>query len=361
MKKIRILPIHAGGTIASVSTETGFRPKLSFEDLLRRADRELVGNRIIARAQAPFGEFGVDSASMQLQHMQQLARTICDNYDQHDAFIITHGTDTLAYTASMLSFMLLGIQKPVIVTGAQKTLENENSDVIENLETALLAATTSNCGVWVAFNRKVIRASRTTKIDISVDCLNAFVSNLRDEIHISDFLVHDHAINKGQEETFSTEASEAVDIFCLSHTTNPLRLSRYLDSSDLKVLIVLIYGMSGHREDLIEVLSRWANHRKATIIAKTHSPYGSTDLSKYALGIKALQMGILPSLDMSLESVFAKASFLLARRVEGQEFIQQFYSNLCGELDEAQVQNFMLKTNNWQTSPLNANGTSKTP
>jgi L-asparaginase len=347
LKGVRILPIHAGGTIASVGTATGFRPKLSFADLLGSADRDLVGNRVIASAQSPFGEFGVDSASMKIQHIQKIAKTIWDNYDHHDAFIITHGTDTLAYTASMLSFMLQGIQKPVIVTGAQKTLEDENSDVIENLETALLAASTSNCGVWVAFNKKIINAVRATKIDIGVDCLDAFASNHKDEVHISDFLLNDHAINKGQGETFSTVASEAVDIFCLSHTTKPLQLSRYLDSSAIKVLIVLIYGMSGHREDLIEVLSRWATQCNATVIAKTLSPYGSTDLSKYELGIKALKMGVLSSLDMTLESVFAKSSHLVAQTCEGQEFNKCFYSNLCGELDEAQVQNFMLRANNW--------------
>ncbi len=110
-------------------------------------------------------------------------------------------------------------------------LGRADSDVIENLETALLAASTSNCGVWVAFNKKIINAVRATKIDIGVNCLDAFASNHKDEVHISDFLLNDHALNKGQGETFSTAASEAVEIFCLSHTTKPLQLSRYLDSS----------------------------------------------------------------------------------------------------------------------------------
>ena len=347
MKKIRILPIHVGGTIASAASETGFRPKLSFADLLSRVDKKLAGDRLVAQAQAPFGELGIDSACMQMPHIQKIARAICESYDHYDAFIVTHGTDTLAYTASMLSFMLKGIQKPVVVTGAQRTLEDKDSDVIENLETALLAASTNNCGVWVAFNGKIIRAVRATKMDIGVDGLDAFVSNLRDEIQLSEFLLNDYAINKGHLEAFNTEASTAVDIFCLTHTTNPLWLSNYLQNSDLKALIVLIYGMSGHREDLIEVLSRWANDNEAFIIAKSHSVYGSTDLSKYELGVKALRMGILSSLDMTLESVYAKTSLLLARKIEHQEFTRQFYSNICGELDEPDVQKFAQKSNFW--------------
>jgi L-asparaginase len=347
LKRNCILPIHVGGTIASAESKTGFKPKHSFAGLLSRIDKGLAGNRLIAHAQTPFGEFGIDSASMQIPHIQKIARTICDNYDHHDAFIVTHGTDTLAYTASMLSFMLQGIQKPVVVTGAQKTLEDKGNDVIENLETALLAASTPNCGVWVAFNKKIIKATRATKIDIGVDCLDAFASNLRDEIQISDFLVNNYAINKGQAETFNTEASKALDVFCLTHTTNASWMNNYLQNSDLKALIVLIYGMSGHREDLIEVLSRWANDKEAIVIAKSHSAYGSTDLSKYELGVKALRRGILSSLDMTLESVYAKTSLLLARRASQQEFTRQFYSNICGELDESGVQKFAQKSDSW--------------
>ena len=346
-----ILPIHIGGTIASAESKTGFRPKLSFADLLGKIDRELSGDRHIAPAQSPFGEFGIDSASMQIPHIQKIAQTILNNYDNPDAFIITHGTDTLAYTASMLSFMLRGIQKPVIVTGAQKTLEDDNNDVTANLETALRAASTSNCGVWVAFNGKIIRAVRATKTDIGVDSLDAFSSNILDEIPISDFQLSDYSVNKGQTEKFSTKASEALDVYCLTHTTKPELLRNYLDNSDFRALIVIIYGMSGHRQELMEILSSWANDNGGIIIAKTHSPYGSTDLSKYELGVEALQMGILSSLDMTLESVFAKTSTLLACSNDAAEFSKLFYANFCDELDEIGVRKFMKKAAFWLSSP----------
>ncbi len=347
MKRNSILPIHIGGTIASAESKTGFRPKLSFADLLGKIDRELTGDRHIAPAQAPFGEFGIDSASMQIPHIQKIAETICNYYNKHDAFIVTHGTDTLAYTASMLAFMLQGIQKPVIVTGAQKTLGDDKSDVVGNLETALLAASTSNCGVWVVFNEKVIKAVRATKINIGVDCLDAFASNIMDEIPISNFQLTDYSVNKGQTEAFSTKVSEALDIYCLTHTTNPVLLKNYLDNSDLRALIVIIYGMSGHRKELMEVLSRWANDNETIVIAKAHSPYGSTDLSKYELGVQALQKGILSSLDMTLESVYAKACILLTRSDDPQEFSKQFYVNFCDELDEVGVRKFTKKSASW--------------
>ena len=350
MEKKRILPIHVGGTIASAESQTGFKPKLSFANLLSKIDKGLAGDRLIAHAQSPFGEFGIDSASMQIPHIQKIAETICDNYDHQDSFIVTHGTDTLAYTASMLAFMLQGIQKPVIVTGAQKTLEDESSDVVGNLETSLLAASTTNCGVWVTFNGKVIKAVRATKTDIGVKCVDAFVSNLRDEIQIRDFQRSNYAINQRQLGEFNTGASQAVDIFCLTHTTNPVWLKNYLDNSDLKALIVLIYGMSGHRVELMEVLSRWADENESVVIAKTHSPYGSTDLSKYELGVKALKMGVMSSLDMTLESIYAKTSLLLAKSIELEEFRRQFYSNFCGELDGAGVQRFKEKAKYWLTT-----------
>jgi len=347
MKTKSILPIHIGGTIASAESKTGFKPKRSFADLLNEIGQGLAGDRHIATAQSPFGEFGIDSASMQIRHIQKIARTICDNYGNHDAFIVTHGTDTLAYTASMLSFMLRGIRKPIIVTGAQKTLEDDRSDVIGNLKTSLDAASTSNSGVWVAFDGKIIKAVRATKINIGVDCPEAFVSNIKDEIELSDFQLNDYSVNTGYAESFNTNASEALDIYCLTHTTSPVLLKNYLESSDLRVLIILLYGMSGHRIELMEVLSRWARDSKAVVIAKTHSPYGSTDLSKYELGIKALQRGILSSLDMTLESVYAKACSLLTRCEDPVQFRKRFYSNFCGELDETAVQIFMKKEAFW--------------
>jgi L-asparaginase/Glu-tRNA(Gln) amidotransferase subunit D len=219
--------------------------------------------------------------------------------------------------------------------------------VFRNLETALLAAATPNFGVWVAFNESVIRAVRSTKIDISVSCSDAFVSNVRDEIHISDFQCNDYAVNRGQKEMFNAEVSEAVEIFCLTHTTDAVCLKSYLDNSNLKALIVLIYGMSGHRIELMEILSRWAADNGTIVIAKSHSPFGSTDLSKYELGVKALKMGIVSSLDMTLESTYAKTCHLLAQGVEPQEFCSWFYLNYCGELDEAGVEKFRKQVNYW--------------
>ena len=351
MEKKRILPIHVGGTIACAQSESGFKPKLAFVDLINKIDQSFTGDRLIGEAQTPFGKYGIDSARMQIPHIQEIAKIISSNYEQYDAFIITHGTDSLAYTASMLAFMLQKIQKPVIITGAQKTLEDEDSDVIENLKTALLAASTTNGGIWVAFNGKIIKAVRATKIDIGADRVDAFVSNIRNEIKLSDFQHNDHAVNKGQLETFSTEVTTAVDIFCLTHTTNPTSLRDYLASTDLKALIVLIYGMSGHRLELMEILSSWAIDNKAIVIAKSHSPYGSTDLSKYESGIKALKMGILSSLDMTLEAIYAKTCYLLTLNNSPQEFRRQFYLNFCGELDETKVEQFQKKSTYWISSP----------
>ena len=181
--------------------------------------------------------------------------------------------------------------------------------------------------------------------------IDAFVSNNRDEIKISDFLCNDHAINQGQLETFSPEASTAVDIFSLTHTTSPTRLRDYLADTDLKALIILIYGMSGHRLELMKILAAWAKNNNTVVIAKSHSPYGSTDLSKYESGIKALKMGILSSLDMTLESIYAKASHLLSRNEVSQDFRRKFYINVCGELDEAKVIQFQKKSNYWLATP----------
>lgn len=353
METTRILPIHIGGTIASAKSSTGFKPKHSFSDLLSHTAQNLPEALDIAQPITPFGKFGIDSASMRLHQVIEIAKTIADNYRKYDAFILTHGTDTLAYTASMLSFMLYNIQKPVILTGAQKTLEDDDNDVADNLKTSLLAAATRNSGVWVAFHGKISRGVRTTKADIAVNSSDAFISNARDEIDISLFQSGSFAVNRGKTEEFHLTLEEQVDIFCLTHTTRADMLKNYLETANLRAVISLIYGMSGHRSDLIDVLTTWADRNGAVIIAKSHSPYGSTDLSKYELGVNALKKGVLSCLDMTLESAYAKTCYLCSKEINGRQLKDRFYENMCGELNEEAAHAFIKRADHW-TEPVNS-------
>ena len=153
-----ILLLTTGGTIASRPTEEGLAPGLSGEDLARSipflTDSYTVAVRDILH---------LDSSNIQPEEWQLIAKAVYAERGDYDGIVITHGTDTMAYTASVLSFMLRGIPIPVVLTGSQLPIEHPLTDALENLRIAFAMACSGAPGVFVAFDRKVILGCRAVK------------------------------------------------------------------------------------------------------------------------------------------------------------------------------------------------------
>ena len=322
-----------GGTISSVKTADGAKPGLSFSDLLdslrKSSDGEtaaLLSNLAIGDVLEPLGPHGVHSSNIRIQHVQLLVKAIMDHYDSYDAFVVTHGTDTMAFTASLLSFALRNVKKPVIITGSQKMPEEAGSDALTNLGDAFVAASSGIGGVWLVFNGQVINGARATKMD--TQSLDAFVSTRRDEKSISEFLA---GRNMGRgDEIFSSHFSTDVDIFYLSQTITAECLQQYLAIRNPQALIVLVYGLGGQSEDIWDVLGEWVKSGHM-VVAKSQCVFGETDLNKYAVGRQAADRGILSATQMSLEASFAKLSYMLGNSITDPAF---FHQNIAGELPE---------------------------
>jgi len=205
-----------GGTIGSVKTADGAKPGLSFSDLLDSFSKASnceeatwLNELLIGDVLTPLGAHGVHSSNIRVPHVQLLIRTVIDNYDHFDAFVITHGTDTMAFTAGMLGFGLRNVKKPVIITGSQKLPEEAGSDAMSNLADAFAAAASGIGGVWLVFNGLVLNAARVSKAD--TQSLDAFVSVSRDEKTINEFLAASNPAT--EQEIFSSDFSSEVDIF----------------------------------------------------------------------------------------------------------------------------------------------------
>ncbi|WP_027406708.1 asparaginase [Anaerovibrio sp. RM50] len=157
MKKI--LLIATGGTIASVETEDGMMPGLDGKALIERvpALKEICEIDTLELMQ-------LDSTNIQPEHWAKMAHAVEDNYDKYDGFVISHGTDTMAYTASALHYMLENLKKPVILTGSQLSLTEEGSDAPDNLITAFTAATNDRPGVYLAFYGRLIQGNAAKKL-----------------------------------------------------------------------------------------------------------------------------------------------------------------------------------------------------
>ena len=182
--KIKLLPIQMGGTIASVESAhgEGFSPGLSFNYLLHHMlehsaelDQDFLENFEIEQVISPFGDDGLDSSQLQNHHIEYVANIITTHYDDDDAFLVTHGTDTMANSAALLSFLLQGLDKPIILTGSQKTLCSPFHDVYSNLSNALKVVKHGIVGVWIVFGSYLFSGVRVTKVD--TERLEAFASN----------------------------------------------------------------------------------------------------------------------------------------------------------------------------------------
>lgn len=157
MKKILLL--GTGGTIASEPHNTGLSPELSPEQLLSFVPGISSRCRVESRSL-----FSVDSTNMTPFHWVRIAEAVRDAYDDFDGFVISHGTDTMAYTAAALSYMIKDSVKPVILTGAQKPIGYDSTDSKINLSDAFVCACADGmCGVNIVFNGRVILGTRARK------------------------------------------------------------------------------------------------------------------------------------------------------------------------------------------------------
>ena len=165
-----ILMIATGGTIASKETADGLAPQLTSEELLAevpeleqlcRIDTVQLMNR--------------DSTNINSRDWLQMAACVREHYDAYDGFVLTHGTDTMAYTAAALSYLVQNNAKPVVITGSQKSIFNQDTDARENLRDAFLYACDDGaCGVHIVFDHKVILGTRARKV--RTKSYNAFSS-----------------------------------------------------------------------------------------------------------------------------------------------------------------------------------------
>ncbi len=161
--------INTGGTLSSVAKEYGLTPGLTTESMLREL-HIVAGEAILTTLEYA----SVDSANIFPEDWAKLAQLISEKRDRFDGIVVIHGTDTLAYTSSMLSFMLQNIRIPVVITGSQLSISNPVADAMENLRCAIYMAQTGCPGVFVAFNRKVMLGCRASKVrSLSFDAFDS--------------------------------------------------------------------------------------------------------------------------------------------------------------------------------------------
>ena len=351
MKK-NIYVAYTGGTIGMKQSEQGYIPvKGHLTDAINRTPD-------FHRAEMPdftINEYEplIDSSNMTPQDWQRIADDIYQHYDEFDAFVVLHGTDTMAYTASALSFMFEHLSKPIIVTGSQIPFSQLRSDGQENLLNSLfIAANYPINEVGLYFNNKLFRGNRSIKA--YADGFNAFDSpNMEPllEAGIDIKIKSGKLANtlKGQEReqeqgNEQQKDKEPLPLKLVPITPQPVGvvhlypgISHELISNVLqqpvKALILRSYGVGNAPQDeaLLNVLAG-ATKKEILILNLSQCVKGKVNMGGYATGSSLNQCGLISGADMTLEAALTKLHFLLSQNLPYATLCELMQENLRGEL-----------------------------
>lgn len=324
----KLLLLTTGGTIASTPSEDGLRPTAHGAGLL-----ELAGPLTYDVTVRDL--LTLDSSNIQPEEWQLIARTVFEQRGEFDGIVITHGTDTMAYTASMLSFMLPGIDLPVVLTGSQLPIFHPLSDASDNLRTAFAMAASGVAGVFVAFDRKVLLGCRSVKVRTTG--FDAFDSvNLPPIAQVSsDGLVINRALLPVQNEScaLAEQVDHRVALIKLIPGLDP-RLLESLSQLGCRGVVLEAFGSGGLaflRRDLVTVLEHLVECGISVVVC-SQCLYERSDMTTYEVGRRALQKGVIPGGDMTSEAAVTKLMWALANTDSPKAVAALFTQSLGGEV-----------------------------
>ena len=325
MKKV--LLIGTGGTIASDVTANGLAPELTTEQLLAHipAISEICHVDCVQL-------LNLDSTNMEPRHWLMIAKCIREHYGAYHGFVVTHGTDTMAYTAAALSYLVQGSPKPIILTGAQKPIGFDSTDSKINLQDAFRCATEDLPGVSIVFNNQVILGTRARKTRSK--SFQAFSSInyphlgvLRDGV-----LLRYIRQDCGAYPLFYDKLDTKVALMKLVPGADRAQADFLLERND--ALIIESFGVGGLPESggFYDCVRQWMDAGRVIVLTTQVANEGS-DVGVYHVG-HALknQLGVLEAYDMTTEAVVAKLMWILGQTHDRGEVERLFYTPIAKDI-----------------------------
>lgn len=320
--------------------KTGALEPLQFDQLSKQMpEMEQVSAEIDVHQFAP----PIDSSDMTPQLWAHLVKIITDGYDRYDGFVILHGTDTMAYTASALSFMLENLTKPVILTGSQLPIGQLRTDGKENLITSIeIASAKHDDGrpivpeVCIYFSGKLLRGNRSTKIN--ADGFNAFDSF--NYPHLADagvnIVYHEEYIMKPDYDKPMTPhfvLDPNVVVFTLFPGIQDNIVRHVLDAPELRAIVMRSYGSGNapQRPWLMKMLSE-ASNRGVNIINISQCAEGTVEMARYDTGYQLKNAGVISGYDSTVESAVTKLMHLQGHYADSKLVRMKMNENLRGEI-----------------------------
>lgn len=324
----RIMMLATGGTIASAPTETGLAPARTAAELLERVPE--IGQLAEIRCQ---DVFSLDSSNIQPEEWCTLAQAIYEALLHSDGVVVTHGTDTMAYTASAVSFMLRGVHAPVVFTGSQLPISAPHTDARENLVSAVMCACTATQGSYVVFRNKVINGTRAVKTHSmgfdAFDSINAPLAGVVDAYGVH---MH-HEVHQTGQFRLRNQVDPRVFLLRLIPGTAP-ELFRYIAQAGYRGVVIEAFGLGGlHflRRNLVDALAMLADSGLVVLVT-TQCLYDKTDFSLYEVGRRLPAGRIFSGQDMTTEAAVTKLMWALGQSREIEQVGALLRSNLHGEI-----------------------------
>lgn len=328
MKKVLILA--TGGTISAKAGGDGMVPQSAPPELIGALDKLGKYYDLSYR-----GILNLDSSNIQAEEWQIIARNVFDALQDYDGFVVTHGTDTMAYSASALTFMLQNLDKPVVFTGSQVPIGSPLSDAQSNLATALAAIDHNVVGVTIAFNHKLMRGCRAVKVrTMGFDAFESVNSQNRGEFFADGVrLVTERFQPRGKTCELKDDICNDVFLLKLIPGTNP-EIFDVLLSMHYRGIVLETFGAGGlHylRRDLSAPIKRLVDSGIPVVVC-SQCLYEKSDFSLYEVGRKVIATGAIQSLDMTTEAAVTKLMWALGQTNALDEVRQIFDTNYAGEI-----------------------------
>ncbi len=336
MNTKKVLIIYTGGTIGMKRTEQGYCPAPDFLEGELRTIPDMMREDFPAWDLYEMSPL-LDSSNMTFAEWNEIAHTIYERYGEYDGFVVLHGTDTMAYTASALSFILRGLHKPVILTGSQIPLSEVRSDGRDNLITSVLIASEGVVGeVALYFSGKLLRGNRAMKM--SADDLVAF-----------DSPNYPHLAEVGITVKYNRDAllrhREGAELEFLPFSNVPIGVLKVFPgiqfglfeeimTEKLSGIVLETFGagnIPGGGEGLLPIIKK-AFASGSVITVCSQCPAGTVTLGAYETSSALKSAGAVSGRDMTTEAAVAKLYHLFSLGLSKNEIKRMMQKNLCGEL-----------------------------